>query len=97
MKAQMKDFGMIGMKAKPIIMGEFGAEQTLGSSTNAAAHLVQWQIESCQFGFDGWLLWTWDLTQSEDPNNKYFTAVDGSGEIGYALAPFGRSDPCSWE
>lgn len=97
MKKQMESFGMIGMKEKPIIMGEFGAEHILGSSSKAALHLAAWQVESCQFGFDGWLLWTWDLTQKEDPNNKYFTALDGQGEINLALAPVTRPDPCSWE
>jgi hypothetical protein len=97
MKKQMESFGMIGMKEKPIIMGEFGAEHILGSSSKAALHLTAWQVESCQFGFDGWLLWTWDLTQEEDPNNKYFTALDGQGEISSVLAPVTRPDPCSWE
>lgn len=95
MKKQMDSFDMTGMKEKPIIMGEFGAEHLLGSSSNAALHLTAWQVESCQFGFDGWLLWTWDLTQAEDPNNKYFTALDGQGEIGLGLAPVTRPDPCS--
>lgn len=81
MKQQMGSFGMIGMNEKPIIMGEFGAEYLLGSSSNAAGHLAAFQVESCQFGFDGWLLWTWDLTKTEDPKNKYFTALDGQGEI----------------
>ncbi len=97
MKKQMEEFGMIGMKEKPIIMGEFGAEHILGSSDKAAAHLVAFQVESCQFGFDGWLLWTWDLTQSEDPNNKYFTALDGQATINSTLAPVTRPNPCSWE
>jgi hypothetical protein len=97
MKQEMEEFGMIGMLEKPIVMGEFGAEHLLGSANTAALHLTAWQVESCQFGFDGWLLWTWDLTQSEDPNNKYFTAQAGQGAIGSALAPANRPDPCSWE
>jgi hypothetical protein len=97
MKKEMESFGMIGMLEKPIIMGEFGAEHILGSSNTAALHLVAWQVESCQFGFDGWLLWTWDLSQTEDPNNKYFTALDGQGAIGLSLATTSRPDPCSWE
>jgi hypothetical protein len=54
-------------------------------------------VESCQFGFDGWLVWTWDLTQTEDPNNKYYAALDGQGAIDVTLAPVTRPDPCSWE
>jgi len=97
MKKEMESFGMIGMLEKPIIMGEFGAEHILGSSNTAALHLVAWQVESCQFGFDGWMLWTWDLSQTEDPNNKYFTALDGQGAIDLSLATTSRPDPCSWE
>jgi len=26
--------------------------------------LRDWQVQSCQFGFDGWLLWTWDTEES---------------------------------
>jgi hypothetical protein len=37
MKEQMEDFGMIGMKEKPIIMGEFGAEYILGSSERGSS------------------------------------------------------------
>ncbi len=97
MKKQMQDFGVIGMTEKPIIVGEFGAEHLLPSSNTAALHLGAWQVESCQFGLDGWLLWTWDLTQDEDPNNKYYTALDGQGAINSALAPVSRPDACSWE
>jgi hypothetical protein len=94
MAAQMDSFGIVGMKEKPIIMGEFGAQHLLGASSTAAVHLAAWQAESCQFGFDGWLLWTWDLSQDEDPQNQYFTAVDGQGEINTTLAPVTRVDPC---
>jgi hypothetical protein len=97
MKQEMEEFGMIGMLAKPIILGEFGAEHLLGSFAKAALHLAAFQVESCQFGFDGWLLWTWDLTPAEDPNNKYYTALDGQGAIDVTLAPVTRPDPCSWE
>lgn len=96
MKGLMEEFGMIGMKEKPIVMGEFGAEHVVGTSDVAALHLAAWQVKSCAFGFDGWLLWTWDLSQTEDPNNKYYTALDGQGAVNSALAPVTRPDPCSW-
>jgi hypothetical protein len=97
MMAQMQSFGMLGMLEKPIIMGEFGIEHLVGTTAQAAVHLAAWQIESCAFGFDGWLLWTWDLSTTDDPNAKYFYALEGQGAINAALAPTSRPDPCSWE
>jgi endo-1,4-beta-mannosidase len=94
MEPHINAFGMIGMKEKPIIMGEFGAERAFGLSLGAQ-NLAAWQAQSCDFGFDGWLLWTWDLTQEEDPGNKYLTALEGNGEVNAALAPAFRPDPCS--
>ena len=73
------------------LMGEFGlTTRAYGSLSTAADVLKRWQIESCEYGFDGWLLWTWDLT--EDPIFRY--ALEGNGEIDRALAPAQRSDPC---
>jgi hypothetical protein len=89
--AQYADnFGMLGMEAKPIIMGEFGAVRSSYSSVDIAAGAMQdWQMESCQYGFDGWLLWTYDM-----PDQVFYNGVAGSGQINQVLAPVNRPDPC---
>jgi hypothetical protein len=86
-----ENFGMEGMRAKPIIMGEFGAPRSSYPSASSAGRALRaWQVESCNYGFDGWLLWTWD---TEDP--FFYDALTGEGEINHELAPNNRPDPCA--
>jgi hypothetical protein len=80
------------MQQKPIIMGEFGGEVKRFASIDAAAErFSNWQVESCRYGFDGWLFWTWD--DSEEPD--FFNAVMDNRITEKALAPLTRPDPCS--
>lgn len=91
MKQYAENFGIQDMQEKPILMGEFGANRNIyRSSSSAAKILVNWQIESCKYGFDGWLLWTWDIV--DDP--YFHSALDDGGRISQALAPTNRPDPC---
>lgn len=86
-----QNFGIEAMQEKPIIMGEFGiATFSIPSVDNAASILMNWQADSCKYGFDGWLLWTWDIYE----NNDFYNAKSGSGQIGEVLAPVHRPDPC---
>src|SRR5262249_30851041 len=56
----VEDFGMAGYSAKPILLGEYGAfKSAYPSAAEGAAALVDLQVESCRFGFDGWLYWLW--------------------------------------
>ena len=50
-----------------------------------------WQVESCHYGFDGWIFWTWD--DYEEPG--FFNALLDNGKIEQALAPLTRPDPCA--
>jgi hypothetical protein len=86
----VENFGMAGMEEKPIIIGEFGAVRSSYSSEAKAARALQdWQAESCQYGFDGWLLWTYDM-----PDQIFYNALSGEAQIDQALAPVNRPDPC---
>jgi hypothetical protein len=88
----VQNFGLNGMEAKPIIMGEFGGATANFASLDSAAHaFATWQKESCAYGFDGWLFWTWDTTEQPD----FFNALQGNGQIEQALAPVNRPDPCA--
>jgi hypothetical protein len=85
------NFGMAGMEEKPIIMGEYGvARSSYASEAQAARALHDWQVESCGYGFDGWLLWTWDSEEQTD----FYNALTDEGLIDEALSPAGRPDPC---
>lgn len=92
LQQHVENFGINGMNEKPIIMGEFGAEISRFASINTAANaLVDWQVESCKYGFDGWIFWTWDLTEQPD----FFNAQMQDGAINGVVAPLARPDPCS--
>ncbi|MGE5123605.1 MAG: cellulase family glycosylhydrolase [Acidobacteriaceae bacterium] len=85
-----ENFGMTGMEKKPIIMGEFGAARSsYPTEADAARDLHDWQVESCQLGFDGWLVWTYDM-----PDQIFYNSLSGKGEINQVLAPKNRPDPC---
>ncbi len=85
------NYGMAGMEQKPIIMGEYGAARgSFSSDALAARALHDWQVESCQYGFDGWLLWTWDTHEQTD----FYNGLSGLGQIDQALAPANRPDAC---
>jgi F5/8 type C domain/Cellulase (glycosyl hydrolase family 5) len=84
-------FEMRGI-TKPILMGEFGTNTSDFLTAADAGQVAQdWQVESCRYGFDGWLFWTWDTT--EDKN--FWTAVDQGEIINRYLAPATRPDPCA--
>lgn len=85
-----ENFGISGMQKKPIIMGEFGAVRSSYASEAIAARGMQdWQVESCKYGFDGWLMWTYDM-----PDQVFYNTLSGNGEIDQVLAPITRPDPC---
>lgn len=91
LRQYVENFGIREMQVKPIIMGEFGGEVKRFASIEAATKsFVDWQVESCKYGFDGWIFWTWDLTEQPD----FFHALMDKGQIEKALAPATRPDPC---
>jgi hypothetical protein len=87
----MQNYGIDGPTAKPIVIGEFGGSKShLASAAEAATALRSWQQQSCAYGIDGWLLWTWDTNEQPD----LWNALSGGGVIEQALAPKTRPDPC---
>ena len=76
---------------KPVILGELGASTWEYKSADAAAEaLVKWQVESCAYGFDGWLLWTYNVNMPDDLWHGDSEQV----QIHAALSPAARPDPC---
>ena len=89
----VENYEMNDMQLKPIMIGEFGAFRFAFPDIEVAAQaLVDWQVESCRYGFDGWLLWTWD----DIGDSEMYTAVEADGVINQALAPANRPDPCAY-
>lgn len=88
----MQNFGAPGPVPKPLVIGEYGANRSVfPTRAQAVTALLDWQRQSCAFGIDGWLLWTWDTEELPE----FWTAISGSGEIEQALAPRTRPDPCA--
>ena len=89
----VQNFGFVGyQQQKPVMMGEYGAfTWAYPLASDAAAGLQDWQIQSCAYNFDGWLLWTWDT--NEQP--EIWNALSNGGVINQALSPISRPDPCS--
>jgi hypothetical protein len=88
----MQNYGIDGPGTKPIVMGEFGgSKRAYRSATQAGEALVSWQQQSCAYGIDGWLLWTWDTTEQPD----LWNGLDAGGAIEAALSPGRRPDACA--
>jgi hypothetical protein len=88
----MENFGISGPTPKPVVIGEFGAFKFAYPSPSAAVPaLLAWQQDSCRYGVDGWLLWTWD---SDPEQPELWSALSQGGVIEQALSPTSRPDPC---
>jgi len=91
----VENYKIDGMAAKPIVMGEFGAFTTTYSRVeDASLALQELQVGSCDYGFDGWLLWTWDTSEQTSGQPVLYSGATGDGLIGRILAPANRPDPC---
>lgn len=88
----MENFELGNFVQKPVIMGEFGAfKSSFPNASSAAQALHDWQVKSCEYGFDGWLLWTWDT----DEQPELWNGLNDGGVINGALSPKTRPDPCT--
>lgn len=92
MKEFAENFGIVGVKNKPVIFGEFGGLLATYASAEAAAQaMVEWQGESAKFGIDGWIFWSWDMDEPRDS----WTALEQEAVLNDALAPKKKPDPAS--
>lgn len=84
-------YGISDQVAMPLVLGEMGGfKHTYANPAAAAEALVAWQVESCAYGFQGWLLWL------EAPfDDEVWTGTQGDGVIDRALSPVERPDPCA--
>lgn len=88
----MENYGIDKPPSKVLMMSEFGAyKRTYGSAARAAQVNADWQSESCRYGYDGWLWWTWDTVEQDPP---LWAATDENGTVAQALSPLTRPDPC---
>jgi hypothetical protein len=81
-------------RSRPIVMGEFGAYKDAPSFpalNDAVPAMRAHQVDSCNYGFGGWLFWTFDTTEQPE----LWNLRDGNGAIDAVLAPKVRPDPCA--
>jgi hypothetical protein len=86
-----ENFGMAGYQEKPIILGEFGAFRNIFPSLETGIFRMQeWVVESCEYGFDGWLIWEYYDRSADD-------AVWGleNDALFQTFAPINYPDPCA--
>jgi hypothetical protein len=87
-------FGMEGYASKPILLGEYGAFREIYPNLKPAARVVTaWQSESCDYGFDGWLYWTY-YPASASVDDRTWGLVDEAGFLLELLSPNEHPDPC---
>jgi hypothetical protein len=79
----------------PVVMGEFGAyKPAFGNSVVTAAYgMRDREREGCAAGFQGFLFWSWDTTETAD-QQRFFTSAESGGAINGQLAPVVRPDAC---
>lgn len=91
----VEHFGMIGFDAKPILLGEYGAFRHIYSDIDSAARTItQWVAESCQYGFDGWLYWTY-YPADASVGDRTWGLVDEDDYLLNLFAPVNQPDPCA--
>jgi hypothetical protein len=90
LEEQVDQIGLTGAVTKPVVMGEFGAFRfAYGSPRLGAYELARWQVDSCAYGFEGWLTWLWAKRDVE-----VYGALQAKGAIAGLLSPDEMPDPC---
>lgn len=91
---QAEHFGMIGYQARPLLLGEYGAfRHTFSDVESAARSLMTWVAESCTYGFDGWLYWSYHPADVR-ASDRTWGLVDEESYLLDLFAPVNQPDPC---
>jgi hypothetical protein len=94
MREQAENIGLTQAHGPLLIMGEFGALRTEAfTPTEAAEQLHGWRAASCEYGFQGWLMWTWDIPSASE--NQWWTAIGADQAIATQLSPKGKPAVCA--
>lgn len=87
-------FGMVGYDDKPIVLGEYGAFRHIYTEIDSAARVIsKWASESCDYGFDGWLYWTYYPSDAH-AGDRTWGLTDEAGYLLNLFAPVNQPDPC---
>ncbi len=95
LQEHVEHFGMLSYDTKPIILGEYGAFRHIYSEIDSAARaLTSWVAESCQYGFDGWLYWTY-YPADASVGDRTWGLVDEDNYLLDLFAPAKQPDLCA--
>ncbi len=91
----MENYELTEPAVKPVVLGEFGAfEYAYPTPADADLSLRGVEAESCPYGFDGWVHWSWDTTEFSTDEDPLWAGTAGGGLINKGLGPRLRPDPC---
>lgn len=94
LEEHVEHFGMLGYDARPILLGEYGAfRHTYPEIDSAARAITNWVAASCQYGFDGWLYWTY-YPADASAGDRTWGLVDHDKYLLDLFAPVNQPDPC---
>lgn len=94
LREYVESFGMLGYDAKPIILGEYGAFRHIYAEIDSAARVTtNWVAESCEYGFDGWLYWTY-YPSAANAGDRTWGLTDEDDYMLELFAPVDQPDPC---
>ncbi|KAA3647124.1 MAG: hypothetical protein DWQ07_06405 [Chloroflexi bacterium] len=90
LSALAENFGL-PYEERPVMLAEFGAFQyVFRSPATGAAGNQDWQVESCDYGIDGWMHWHWEGVD----DHEVWTGSEFGEAINLMFAPTNRPDPC---
>jgi hypothetical protein len=92
----MENYELTTPAVKPVVIGEFGAFKfAYPAATDAERILRSVEADSCPYGMDGWLHWSWDTTEYGTGELPLWEGTASSGLINQQLGPVSRPDPCA--
>ncbi len=95
MQTHAEAFGMPGYRAKPVILGEYGAFRSIYPDiTSAASAINRWAAASCEVGFDGWLYWSY-YPANATANDQTWGLTDEDGYLLDLFSPQHQPDICT--
>ena len=90
----MQNYELTTPAVKPIVLGEFGGFKiAYPGAFDAEWSLESVQDQSCDYGLDGWLHWSWDTTEYDSGERVLWNGDASGGAIDHGLSPSLRPDP----
>jgi hypothetical protein len=92
----MENYELTAPAVKPVVLGEFGAFQfAYPAASDGERILRSVQADSCAYGLDGWLHWSWDTTEYGAGEFPLWHGTAAGSVIDLGLGPLLRPDPCA--